>query len=215
MSASGSKLTLSELEDAFGDKFDQYNALAKKVMDRLEIPKEIRGIKEEGLQGRYTTGEPFTFEGTKPQGGANSRPGRQTLEGRGPKIFKVTKPGINVDAAVLDDNFLPFASWKNATIEQRMEASHGADVISVNMRTGEVTLWDAKFRSANVAIQPSPTFAPNSPRLQNAINEAITTIQNNQALPASVRQAALRNLQQGNVTTRTVGFGNAQNSTLR
>src|SRR5262249_52980805 len=24
--------------------------------------------------------------------------------------------------------------------------SHGADVVSVNLRTGEVTLWDAKFR---------------------------------------------------------------------
>lgn len=85
----------------------------------------------------------------------------------------------------------------------------------MNQRTGAVTLWDAKFRSANVAIQPSPTFAPNSLTRTNAINEAITTIQNNQTLPANIRQAALRNLQQGNVTTRTVGFGNARNSTLR
>jgi len=93
--------------------------------------------------------------------------------------------------------------------------AHGADVISVNQQTGAVTFWDAKFRSGNVAIQPSPTFAPNSSRLQGTIDEAIATIRNNQSLPANIRQTALRNLQQGNVTTRTVGFGNAKNSTLR
>ena len=31
--------------------------------------------------------------------------------------------------------------------------SHGADVISVSTKTGQVTLWDAKFRTAGVAIQ--------------------------------------------------------------
>jgi hypothetical protein len=56
---------------------------------------------------------------------------------------------------------------------------------------------------------------PNSPRLQNAIDEAMNTIRNNQALTTEIKQAALRNLQQGNVITRTVGAGNAKNSTLK
>jgi len=93
--------------------------------------------------------------------------------------------------------------------------THGSDVISVDIKNGDVTLWDAKFRSANVTIKPSPTFTFGSSRLQNAINEAITTIESNQTLPADIRDAALGNLRRGNVTTRTVGFGNTRNSTLK
>jgi len=93
--------------------------------------------------------------------------------------------------------------------------ANGADVISVNQKTGEVTLWDGKFRSRNQRIQPSPTFEPGSETLKNAIKEAVTTIENNQTLPANIRKAALRNLELDKVTTRTVGFGNAKNSTLQ
>lgn len=92
--------------------------------------------------------------------------------------------------------------------------SHGSDVISVNTKNGEVTLWDAKVRSADVNLQASSTFKASSPSRQNAINEAIRTIDNNKTLPESVRQKALQNLGQGNVQTRTVGFGNAKNSVL-
>src|SRR5262249_47267156 len=36
--------------------------------------------------------------------------------------------------------------------------SHGADIVSVNLKTGEVTLWDSKFRGKRVRIQESSTF---------------------------------------------------------
>jgi hypothetical protein len=36
--------------------------------------------------------------------------------------------------------------------------TNGADIISFNVSTGKVTLWDAKFRSAARLIQKSETF---------------------------------------------------------
>ncbi len=92
--------------------------------------------------------------------------------------------------------------------------ARGSDVVSVNPQTGGVTLWDARFRSASVRIQPSRTFQQR-PTLQNAIKEATEAVQRNQTLPAHARDAALRNLQAGEVRTRTVGFGNAKNPTLQ
>jgi RHS repeat-associated protein len=93
--------------------------------------------------------------------------------------------------------------------------AHGSDVISVNMRSSQVTLWDSKFRSAGVSVQPSPTFQPGIARLNNAVQEAIRTIQNNQTLPPNVRHNALNNLLNGQFRTRTVGAGNARNSCLQ
>ena len=92
--------------------------------------------------------------------------------------------------------------------------SHGADVISVNMKTGKVTLWDNKLRSRPGAIQPSPTFQKPS-SFENAIREASETIKADTTLPADIRAAALKNLEQQQVTTRTVGDGSARNSTLK
>ena len=92
--------------------------------------------------------------------------------------------------------------------------SHGSDVISVNQKTGDVTLWDAKYRGSDVRIQESPTFAAKSDARANAINEAIETITNNKTLPPDIKQKAIANLQSNNIQTRTVGFGNAKNSTL-
>ena len=94
--------------------------------------------------------------------------------------------------------------------------THGADVISVNVKTGGVTLWDSKFRSGNVRVQPSKTFTdPTGARLANAISEAESTIKTNTTLPPEIRAAAMDNLQNNRVTTRTVGAGNARNSTLQ
>ena len=92
--------------------------------------------------------------------------------------------------------------------------SHGADVVSVNIKTGEVTLWDSKFRGGNIRIQPSQTFQK-QPSLDNAIRKAEEAIKANTTLPAEIRAAALKNLEKRQVATRTVGAGNAKNSTLR
>jgi filamentous hemagglutinin len=89
--------------------------------------------------------------------------------------------------------------------------SHGADVVSVNTKTGDVTLWDAKYRSNEVRIQPSPTFKRDASRA-NAIKEAKKSIANNKTLPEDIKRKALDNLEEGKVKTRTVGMGNAKNS---
>lgn len=93
--------------------------------------------------------------------------------------------------------------------------THGADVVSVNMNTGRVTLWDSKFRSSAVSIQGSTTFAPGSSPLQNAVNKAMKEIGNNTNIPPAIRDIAIRNLQSNQYRTRTVGMGAAKNSVIR
>ena len=83
----------------------------------------------------------------------------------------------------------------------------------MNIRTGEVTLWDSKLRSQPTTIKPSPTFEKAS-TLENAIRKAEDALKENTTLPTQIRQAALNNLSVKKVTTRTVGAGNAKNSTL-
>ncbi|MGR9222741.1 hemagglutinin repeat-containing protein (plasmid) [Rhizobium leguminosarum] len=87
--------------------------------------------------------------------------------------------------------------------------THGADVISVDVNTGEVFLWDNKFRSSSQMIPSSPTFDVGSSRLNYALNEARTLIR---SLPDSLRDKALQNLDYGNFTANTVGSGSVRNS---
>lgn len=99
--------------------------------------------------------------------------------------------------------------------------AHGADVISVNTKTGDVTLWDAKYRGSDVRIQHSTTFRIRanlrpgelSPR-DKAIRQARETLEADEMLPPAIRQRALDNLKKGAVKTRTVGYGRALNSTI-
>jgi len=90
--------------------------------------------------------------------------------------------------------------------------THGADVISVNSATGEVTLWDNKFLSNAQGIPSSTTFTPQSSALNGALSDARTAIQGSD-LPQAIKDQALQNLQNGNFTTNTVGSGAAKNST--
>lgn len=82
----------------------------------------------------------------------------------------------------------------------------GADIISVDTRTGQVTLWDSKHRNNPTAIGASPTFEPGTPRLENARRQAVEAVVASD-LPEEVRDAALRNLNQQNFETRTVWTG--------
>jgi hypothetical protein len=91
--------------------------------------------------------------------------------------------------------------------------THGADAITVNLRTGEVILWDSKYRSSPTKIKPSPTFQKPEPR-NNAVQQAIDSIQENTVLPDRIKAIAIDNLEDRRFRTRTVGAGNAKNSTL-
>ncbi len=91
--------------------------------------------------------------------------------------------------------------------------SHGADVISVNTKTGEVTLWDAKYRGDTVTIRQSSTFTRKSARAK-AIKQAIQTLEKDTTLSPETRHEALGNLRRGRLRTATVGFGGVRNSVV-
>ncbi len=92
--------------------------------------------------------------------------------------------------------------------------SHGADVISVDTRTGAVTLWDAKYRSDKVKVGASTTFKPDTPARANAIRQAIAAINSDKMLSPEIREKAIKNLDEGKLTTITTGFGNTKNSVI-
>jgi hypothetical protein len=84
--------------------------------------------------------------------------------------------------------------------------SNGADVISVNLRTGTASLWDAKHSIHPGRLQASYTFT-DAGRLSYAVRQARAAIAADTTLPPQVRQQALQNLTNNQFGTNTVGFG--------
>jgi filamentous hemagglutinin len=89
--------------------------------------------------------------------------------------------------------------------------TNGNDIISVNQATGQVTLWDSKYRTATGKLDPSTTFEPGSNALGSALQQAQSAIFGS-GLSDSVKNQALTNLRAGNFTTNTVGSGGLNNS---
>jgi hypothetical protein len=114
------RMTGLDLADIHGSRLAELGALATEVMDRLGIPKSQQGIVEVGPAARDATGAVFTFDHEPPQGGRNTRPGRQPAMERAGRL-EVKRSGINVDSGVLDDNLLPLESWRKADLATRME----------------------------------------------------------------------------------------------
>ncbi|MFZ2161057.1 MAG: DUF637 domain-containing protein [Sideroxyarcus sp.] len=88
--------------------------------------------------------------------------------------------------------------------------AQGNDIISVDPKTGGVTLWDSKYRSGSTTIEQSPTYVKRETRAA-AVSEAQRTISGSN-LPQAVKDTALQNLEKGDYTTNTVGSGGAKNS---
>ncbi|MBB3138550.1 filamentous hemagglutinin [Rhizobium pisi] len=88
--------------------------------------------------------------------------------------------------------------------------THGADIVSVDINTGEIFLWDNKFRSSAQAVPSSPTFEPDSDALRNALVQARNAVED---LPAALKNRVIQNLDEGNFVTNTAGSGSARNST--
>ena len=89
--------------------------------------------------------------------------------------------------------------------------SHGADIVSVDAE-GDVTLWDAKYRSSPANTGPSPTFKQGSSALDGAVQDAITAIRESSNLNPEQQAAALKNLDGGNFTAITAGQGQTTTS---
>lgn len=98
--------------------------------------------------------------------------------------------------------------WGNST------GTNGSDIISVNPRTGEVELWDSKYRSSPTKGKISPTFDKPNTR-GRAIEEARREIESSTLLSPEIKQRALANLRKRNFTTYTVGHGKVQNSVIQ
>lgn len=91
--------------------------------------------------------------------------------------------------------------------------SHGADIVSVD-NAGNVTLWDAKYRSSVSNVGESPTFTPGSTALSGAVQDARSAILSAANISGEVQQAALTNLISGNYTAITAAQGQARASTI-
>ncbi|USI74474.1 hemagglutinin repeat-containing protein [Sphingomonas morindae] len=89
--------------------------------------------------------------------------------------------------------------------------TQGADVISVDVTTGMVTLWDSKWRSASGMIKSSDTFTPGSNALARAVRDAQEKIERS-SLPNNIKEVASKNLLERNLITNTPGSGSLRNS---
>lgn len=90
--------------------------------------------------------------------------------------------------------------------------THGADIVSVNTITGEVTLWDSKFLSAERRIVDSRTFSIDETRFA-ALSDARIAIDAS-AMTSAQKQQAISKLLAGDFSTKTVGSGGVKNSVV-
>jgi hypothetical protein len=91
--------------------------------------------------------------------------------------------------------------------------AHGPDVISYNLKTRIVTLWDVKWRGSPMRIRPSTTFRADSRPLANSLQIARLAIKNSQ-LSSADKDAAFKSLDNKTFETRTLGAGASKNSTF-
>jgi hypothetical protein len=89
---------------------------------------------------------------------------------------------------------------------------HGADIISYNLKTKRVTLWDDKFRSDPIRIPPSRTFR-NEETLERALREAEEAIRMS-SLSKADKSAAMKSISERTYQLRTHGSGQVKNSTF-
>ncbi|WP_407973064.1 filamentous hemagglutinin N-terminal domain-containing protein (plasmid) [Burkholderia pyrrocinia] len=105
------------------------------------------------------------------------------------------------------------AGLPNETVVRWGDAvgTNGNDIISVNSATGQVNLWDNKYRADVRGLRPSSTFLPGSDAFDSAVQQAQSAIfQSN--LPDAIKNQAVTNLRAGNFSTNTVGSGGLKNS---
>ncbi len=173
------------------------------------------GAPADGLTGDAGTALPRVSNGVSldprlpdPVAGLDYTP--KTLDSANPNIANSQVNGYVGELRLAND----IAALPNQAVVQYGDAigTHGADVVSVDSATGEVTLWDNKYRSSATSVPSSPTFTLGSSALDGAVSDAQTAIRNS-TLPDSVKQQAIQNLRDGNFKANTVGSGAAKNST--
>ena len=94
--------------------------------------------------------------------------------------------------------------------------TNGEDIISFNVNTGKVTLWDAKFRSAAQILKKSGTFL-NPQNLANAIAEAKEAIEASSLSEANKERAmaSINGAEGTGYNVFTAGEAYAPNSVIK
>jgi hypothetical protein len=92
--------------------------------------------------------------------------------------------------------------------------THGADIITVNSKTGRLTLWDTKWRTNPTGIGPSKTFS-DAGRLQNAVDQALEALDDVDYLPPELKQKALDSIDSRTFGAQTPGMGAARSSGIQ
>ena len=98
----------------------------------------------------------------------------------------------------------------------RKAGERGPDVISVN-RDGDVHVWDSKWRGSDTSIGPGGRAHQTQKSLDGALQhipDRIEAAMGSGRISAEVRDKALENLRNRNVTVVTVGTGSARNGVI-
>lgn len=89
--------------------------------------------------------------------------------------------------------------------------THGADIITVNSKTGRVSLWDTKWRTNPRNIGPSKTLSKYE-TLENAKGQARLALEDADYLPLELRQKAVASINSGSFGKYTPGIGGSRSS---
>ena len=180
------------------------------------VRKVIAGKTTSSVYGGNSVSQKITFNGVAldsrlpvPEAGYNYKPNvlnRPTVNQQNAHVngFKGEIEQANRVAQIPNEQVL---KWGDAI------GRNGSDIISVNKQTGQVTLWDSKYRSSPTYIKVSPTFTKTS-TLGNAKQEAIEAVENSK-LPVDIKNKALANLDDNNFRTVTTGAGAGRNSVIK
>lgn len=178
--------------------------------------KIVTGKTTSTVYGGNSVSQKITFNGVVldsrlpvPDAGYNYKPNvlnRPTVNQQNAHIngFKGEIEQANRVAQIPDEQVL---KWGDAI------GRNGSDIISVNKQTGQVTLWDSKYRSSPTYIKVSPTFTKTS-TINNAKQEATEAVRQSN-LPADIKNKALDNIRKDKFRSITTGAGAGRNSVIK
>lgn len=127
------------------------------------------------------------------------------------RYYNVTDPK-HYDGLRTEEQFTKYLHYQTDEIVIRWgddAGTHGADIVTVNSKTGRVTLWKTKWRSNPEKGKTSGTFSlkPGSNRLLKARQQAREAILDADHLPPSLKEKAIQSLDTNAFSTHTPYLG--------
>jgi hypothetical protein len=194
---------------------------------------DIRDLYEFGTGKDFVRGSQLTVQQRNQTAMMSMIPGASGSEGR--KLDKALKEGTDLvrpstattapGKSFIKREHLQAAAGETA-LRQSVEkipgevivkaggpvTQNGADIVSFNKNTGQVTLWDNKALKDAEMVQPSKTFTKESSRAKALENAGKAIDASN--LPEAEKAAARNAIKEGNVRYITHGSGVAKNSVV-